>query len=111
MVYQKKVKPINNIMAKVPVSADTKVDIMDRLGEQDKIVGKLQKHLISWWKTQTDKRFIIVVDYGNLGKYKNIFNYKIELTQLNLNQEEIDRFTQGVKTKVKIFLDDYERDL
>lgn len=107
---KKKVEPINNILVKVPVSADTKVAIMDRLGEQEKIVGRLQKHLISWWKKQTDKRFIIVVDYGNLGQYKNIFNYKIDLTQLNLDEDTIAKFTEGVEVKVKEFLDN-ERDL
>lgn len=111
MSYKKKVKPINNITVKVSVTADTGTDIMERLEEQEKIVQKMQRHLISWWKSQTDKRFILVCDYGNLDKYKNTFSYKIDLTQLNLSQEEIDRFTEGVKTKVKVFLDNYERDL
>lgn len=109
--YIKKVKPINNITVKISVTADMGTDRGDRLEEQDKIVQKMQRHLISWWKSQTDKSFILVCDYGNLVRNKNTFSYKINLTQLNLKQEEIDRFTQGVKTKVKIFLDDYERDL
>ena len=96
---------------KISVTADMEIDREDRLEEQERIVAKLQRHLISWWKSQTDKRFILVCDYGNLVKHKNTFSYKINLTQLNLNQEEIDRFTRGVKTKVKVFLDDYERDL
>lgn len=111
MAYQKKVKPINNITVKVSVTADTETDIMERLEEQERIVGKLQRHLISWWKSQTDKRFILVCDYGNLDKYKNTFSYKVDLTQLNLSQEDIDRFTEGVKTKVREFLDSYGKDI
>lgn len=108
---KKKVEPIDNILVKVPVSADTNIFILDRLGEQNRIISKLQRRLNGWWSKETDKRFILVTDYGNLDKGKNTFSYKIDLTQLNLSQEEIDRFTEGAKTVVKKFLDDYERDL
>ena len=109
--YQKKVKPIDNITVKVPVSADTSIFILDRLGEQNRIISKLQRRLNGWWSKETDKRFILVTDYGNLNKGKNTFSYKIELTQLNLDEETIAKFTEGVKTKVREFLDEYERDL
>lgn len=111
--YTKKVKPINDITVKVPVSADTNIFILDRLGEQNRIISKLQRRLNGWWSKETDnkKRFILVTDYGNLDKGKNTFSYKIDLSQLNLSQEEIDRFTEGVKTKVREFLDDYEKDI
>lgn len=102
--YIKKVKPINNITVKVSVTADTQTDIMDRLEEQERIVKKMQRHLISWWKSQTDKRFILVCDYGNLDKYKNTFSYKVDLTQLNLDENTITAFKEGVTKQVEDFL-------
>lgn len=102
--YIKKVKPINDITVKVSVTADTQTDIMDRLEEQEKIVQKMQRHLISWWKSQTDKRFILVCDYGNLDKYKNTFSYKVDLTQLNLDENTITAFKEGVSKEIESFL-------
>ena len=107
----KKNKPINDITVKVCSEIDVDMNIMDRLEEQERIAAKLQRRLIGWWKSQTDKRFIIVCDYSNANLSSNTICYKVDLTQLNLSQEEIDRFTEGVKTKVREFLDDYERDL
>ena len=102
--YTKKVKPINNITVKVSVTADTETDIMERLEEQEKIVQKMQRHLIGWWKTHTDKRFILVCDYGNMNMSNNTFKYKIDLTQLNLDEATISQFKEGVTKEVKDFL-------
>lgn len=104
-------KPINDITVKVCSEIDVDMNIMDRLEEQERIVAKLQRHLISWWKSLTPNRFILVCDYSNANLSNNTICYRVDLTQLNLSQEEIDRFTEGVKTKVKEFLDNYERDL
>lgn len=104
MAYQKKVKPINNITVKVSVTADTETDIMERLEEQERIVGKLQRHLISWWKSQTDKRFILVCDYGNMNMVTHIISWKIDLSQLNLDENTITAFKEGVTKQVEDFL-------
>ena len=102
--YKKKVKEINNITVKVKTQADLDMELQDRLDMQDKIVAKLQRMLTNWWSHQTKKQFILIVDYGNLDKGKSTMNYKIELTQLCLDKETIDRFTDGVKEKVQDFL-------
>ena len=109
----KKSEPVNNITVKVCSEIDADMNIVDRLEEQERIAAKLQRRLISWWKSQTDKpnRFILVCDYSNANLSKNTICYKIELTQLNLDEETIAKFTEGVKTKVREFLDEYERDL
>ena len=104
-------KPINDITVKVCSEIDVDMNIMDRLEEQERIAAKLQRRLIGWWKSQTPNRFILVCDYSNANLSSNTICYKVDLTQLNLSQEEIDRFTEGVETKVREFLDDYERDL
>lgn len=97
-------KPVNNVTVKVSTIADMDMLIPDRLEEQQKIASKLQKHLTSWWKKQTDKSFILIVDYGNLDKYKNTFSYKIELTQLDLKEETIALFKEGVTKEVEEYL-------
>ena len=104
-------KPVNDITVKVCSEIDVDMNIMDRLEEQERIAAKLQRRLIGWWKSQTPNRFILVCDYSNANLSSNTICYKVDLTQLNLSQEEIDRFTEGVETKVREFLDDYERDL
>lgn len=104
-------KPINDITVKVCSEIDVDMNIMDRLEEQERIAAKLQRRLIGWWKSQTPNRFILVCDYSNANLSSNTICYKVDLTQLNLSQEEIDRFTEGVKTKVREFLDNYEKDI
>ena len=105
--YKKKVKQINNITFKVKVKAELTMALRDRLDYQDKIISKLQKELISWWSKQTDKRFILIVDYGNLVKGTDNFSYKIDLTQLNLDKETIDRFKKGAEEKVFSYLKEF----
>lgn len=101
----KKTKPINNITVKVTVEADLETNLIDRLEQQEAIASKLQKRLKDWWKKQTDKKFIIVVEYGNLDKLKSTLSYKIELTQLNLHEEEISMFKVGVGTITREIID------
>lgn len=104
-------KPINDITVKVCSEIDVDMNVMDRLEEQERIAAKLQRRLIGWWSHETNKRFIIVCDYSNANLSNNTICYKVDLTQLNLSQEEIDRFTEGVKTKVREFLDSYGKDI
>ena len=100
----KKSEPVNNITVKVCSEIDADMNIVDRLEEQERIAAKLQRRLIGWWKSQTPNRFILVCDYSNANLSKNTICYKVELTQLNLNQEEIDRFTEGVTKEVEEYL-------
>ena len=101
--YQKKVREINDITVKVSTNANLDMDLQDRLYLQEKVAAKLQKRLKSWWSKQTNKRFILVVDYGNLDKGKNTLSYKIQLTQLNLQPEEIEAFKKGAVEVAKDF--------
>ena len=97
-------KPVNNVTVKVKAKGSTDMIVADRLEEQQKIASRLQKYLTGWWKKQTDKSFILIVDYGNLDKYKNTFSYKIELTQLDLKEETIALFKEGVTKEVEEYL-------
>ena len=97
-------KPINDITVKVCSEIDVDMNIMDRLEEQERIVKKMQRHLISWWKSQTPNRFILVCDYSNANLSTNTICYKIELTQLNLDEATISQFKEGVTKQVKDFL-------
>lgn len=99
------VEPTNNVTVKVSVYANLEASLADRLEEQDNIAAKLQKRLKDWWKKQTTKSFILVVDYGNLDKLKNTYSYKIELTQLNLQENEISQFKVGAATITREILD------
>ena len=101
----KKAEPVNDITIKVSVYANLEEALADRLEEQDNIAAKLQKRLKDWWKQQTTKSFILVVDYGNLDKLKNTLSYKIELTQLNLQEDEISQFKVGAATITREILD------
>jgi hypothetical protein len=107
--YKKKVKPINDITIKVSTKADLDIDLQERLEEQERITAKLQRRLNGWWSSQTEKRFILIADYGNLDKGKNTLSYKIELTQLNLYKEEIDKFKEGAEQVTKDFLNNLAR--
>lgn len=107
--YKKKVKPINDVTIKVSTKADLDIDLQERLDEQEKIAAKLQRRLTGWWSSQTDKRFILICDYGNLDKGKNTLSYKIELTQLNLSKEEIDKFKEGAEQVTIDFLNNLAR--
>ena len=103
----KKSEPVNNVTVKVKAKGSTDMIIVDRLEEQQKIASRLQKYLTGWWKKQTDESFILIVDYGNLDKSKNIFSYKIELTQLDLKEETIALFKEGVTKEVEEYLQNW----
>ena len=100
----KKSEPVNNITVKVCSEIDADMNIVDRLEEQERIAAKLQRRLISWWKSQTPNRFILVCDYTNANLSKNTICYKIELTQLDLKEETIALFKEGVTKEVEEYL-------
>lgn len=100
----KKSEPVNNITVKVCSEIDADMNIVDRLEEQERIAAKLQRRLIGWWKSQTPNRFILVCDYSNANLSKNTICYKVELTQLNLDESTISTFKEGVKKQVEEYL-------
>ena len=97
-------KPVNNVTVKVKTKGNMDILLIDRLEEQQKIASRLQKYLTCWWKKQTDRKFILIVDYGNIDKSNNILSYKIELTQLDLKEEEIRVFQEGVVKETEEYL-------
>ena len=99
----KKQKPINNITVKVTAKASDGIT-RDRLEEEEKIVARLQRRLEGWWAKQTSKPFILLVEYGNLNKGKKTLNYKVELNQLNLQPDEIEKFKSGASEIVNSFI-------
>ena len=100
----KKTKPINNITVKVKANADLSIPIPDRIAEQEKVAWKLQRRLASYWKSKTTKPFILVVDSGNVVSGTTSFSYRINLTQLDLKEEEIKAFQDGVVKEANDFL-------
>lgn len=105
----KKQKPINNITVKVTAKASDGIT-RDRLEEEEKIVARLQRRLEGWWSKQTSKPsrpFILIVEYGNLNKGTKTLNYKVELNQLNLQPDEIEKFKAGAAEVVRDFLSNY----
>ena len=99
----KKQKPINNITVKVSAKASDGIT-RDRLEEEEKIVARLQRRLEGWWSKQSSKSFILIVKYGNLNKGTKTLNYKVELNQLNLQPDEIEKFKSGAAEVVRDFL-------
>lgn len=99
----KKQKPINDITVKVTAKASDGIT-RDRLEEEEKIVARLQRRLEGWWAKQTSKPFILLVEYGNLNKGKKTLNYKVELNQLNLQPDEIEKFKSGASEIVNSFI-------
>ena len=95
-------EPIHTISFKVwfDFKGDNDRDTMfERLEMQRKIEADLQRKLYIWWIRETKKKFIIVVEYGS--KVKDKISVKVELTQLNLQEEEIDKFIEGANKIVK----------
>ena len=99
----KKQKPINDITVKVTAKASDGIT-RDRLEEEEKIVARLQRRLEGWWAKQTSKPFILIVEYGNLNKGTKTLNYKVELNQLNLQPDEIEKFKAGAAEVIVDYL-------
>ena len=108
--YKKKKKPpIDNIS----VSVDLPVQIVLRsedwreyladLEVHKEIIAKLQKTLRTWWRKQTTEPFILVVVQNGKAKIQKKFRVRVELTQLNLKPETIEKFTEGVKEIINSF--------
>lgn len=100
--YNKQRQPIDNISFKISIDAekDMDMDIFERLEMHTNRVAQMQRDLNLWWKAQTSKPFILIVNLGSLNKQKKRIKYEIDLTQLNLSDEEIEMFKTGVEKKL-----------
>lgn len=78
---------------------EDRFDKMDRLETAHRVIAQLQKKLRLWWKSKTDKDFILVVDLGS--KVKDRWAVKVNLTQLNMDKNTVDAFTKGAKEIIK----------
>lgn len=74
---------------------------VERCEQQNKMVSQIQKTLRQWWKTQTEKNFILVCEMG--GGPKGKWSVWVNLVQLNLSQEEKDAFKDGATKIVEGF--------
>ena len=108
--YKKKVKIIDNIDVNIEVpiepiipKADDWKEYDDRMEEYKKITATLQKKLRSWWSGETTSRFILVCTQNNKKKLDDKYSVKVELTQLNLDKDTIDRFKEGAKRIVNLY--------
>ena len=100
--YIKKKKIINDMSFKVSLKERGLATRVDNSGEYhhaleeiDRIVARSQKILTSWWKKETDKPFILVCSQGNKAKARDNYSIKVDLSQLNLDEETMKRFKEG----------------
>lgn len=114
--YKKKEHNDVSFKVTIPISpmpsiTENYTEYMECLEEFAKLTSRLQKRLRGWWGTITEKDFILVVTQRNKTKLANKYSVRIDLTQLNIDEETERIFTEGAKEEVKKFLDNYERDL
>ena len=95
-----KSKPINECAFIVEAKA-LDIDIAERLEEQDKIASRLQRKITGWWEKNTDKQSIIIVTPKNICMKTKTIRYIVELYQLNLQAEDIEKFKDGAEKIVK----------
>lgn len=104
--YRKKIKQIDNISIKVYLNKDfaSRTDgakvYMEALEEIDIIAAESQKVLRQWWKTQTNKPFILVVEKGNKKKSTDKYSLIVDLTQLNMDEQTIETFKIGAEAEL-----------
>lgn len=109
--YKKKVKQIDNISMKIHLNKDfaSRTDgvkvYMEALEEIDMIAAESQKVLRQWWKTQTSKPFILVVEKGNKKKSTDKYSLIVDLTQLNMDEQTIETFKRGAEAELIKYFD------
>lgn len=69
---------------------------MARTEAAEKEAARLQKKLRYWWSKQTTKPFILVVTAGNKVMDKMEMTFLIDLTQLGLDEETVEKFKEGI---------------
>lgn len=104
----RKGKPVDNIEISVTYCADYNLEIAERNEEERMIASKIQKAIRSWWSKQTDKKHIIVVTAGNVVDGTGEFPFRVELTQLGLQEDEISLFKVGAADIVRQVLEEIE---
>ena len=104
--YRKKIKQIDNISIKVYLNGnyaskhENHKAYLDTLEEIDMIAAESQKVLRQWWKTQTNKPFILVVEKGNKKKSTDKYSLIVDLTQLNMDEQKIETFKTGAEAEL-----------
>lgn len=101
----------DNLTVKMNFKIDIDEDYKERderLEAAEKAVYKLQKQLSRWWSTQTDRKFILIVESGNKIKGKDLWQIKINLTQLNMTKEVTSHFKTAVVKKVNEIMEENE---
>lgn len=99
-----KYERVDNIQVKVYAVVDTEKGIIERNKDEVKLASLIQKRLRSWWHKQTDKQFILIVEAGSVVNHSAEYPFRVELTQLNLHEEEIKQFKLGAVEVVKDIL-------
>lgn len=103
----KKKQMVNDIQLKLmcSINKDTNyIELVERLDEAEKMAGRIQRRLTAWWKTITDRRFILVVTAGNKVKYEDMMTFIVDLTMLNMDEQTVHNFKVGAPEVVRRFL-------
>ena len=111
MSKTKKKQMVNDIQLKLMCSIGKHTnynELMERLDEAEKMAGRIQRRLTAWWKTITDRRFILVVTAGNKVKYEDMMTFTVDLTMLNMDEQTIHNFKVGAPEIVRRFLNNEE---
>lgn len=110
-LYEKKNKDSDHLTVKMNFkisAAENYKDRDKRLEEAEKAVYQLQRQLSRWWATQTNKNFILIVESGNKVKGKDLWQIKINLTQLNMDKDTTSHFKTAVVEKVNEIMEENE---
>lgn len=100
---------VNDFSFKVHINTFFDAENHERLDICHKIMPQLQKDIRLWWKKQTEKPHIIVVDYGSKTVGKKRWSVKVSLTQLNLDENTMTAFKKGAISIIENFnYDDYQ---
>ena len=100
-----------NFTADVIIGKDdeSKSEQLRRLSDEEKLAGKIQRHLEGWWSRQTkkQKQFILIVDAGNKTKLGDSFKLKISLNQLRMSEETVKAFKTGAAAEILKYISEW----
>ena len=107
---QRERERVDSIEIKVDYVVDYSKEIARRNEDEYRMAAEIQKRLKNWWRKQVgeSKMFILVVDAGSVVNRATTFPFKISLTQLNLQDDEIEAFKVGAAEITKEILENLQ---
>lgn len=110
MTYNRK-RDRDRVLLDVNYYADYTKNYYDRNEDENKMAAYIQKELRNWWKKHTKEKslFILIVEAGNVVNRAAFFPFHIELTQLNMTEEEQEEFKTLCSAKTREIIEEYLR--